>query len=161
CAVPPLVTIFQPTSACSTASNSQCRISAPIPAISLPSTTNGKQSNKQTAISNSIPSVSVTASSDISLPPKSIPTSKPKNKKDTNTLKQEQPKVSKKARVATQKKIKESPSYLTNRPASKEDFLKISKQTQEYTDGPFLSVHPSDEDLMSTESETNSPPSSP
>ncbi|GBL82169.1 hypothetical protein AVEN_252365-1 [Araneus ventricosus] len=95
------------------------------------------------------------------IPTKSIPTNKPKNKKDTNILKQERPKVSKKARVAAQKKIKESPSYLTNRPASKEDFLKISKQTQEYTDGPFLSVHPSDEDLMSTESETISPPSSP
>ncbi|GBO42444.1 hypothetical protein AVEN_76071-1 [Araneus ventricosus] len=130
CAVPPLVTTFQPTSACSTASNSECRTSAPIPATSLPSTTNGTQPNKETATSISIPSVSVTASSDISLPPKSIPTNKPKNKKDTNTLKQEQPKVSKKkkARVAAQKKIKASPSYLTNRPASKEDFLKISKQ---------------------------------
>ncbi|GBL74601.1 hypothetical protein AVEN_159639-1 [Araneus ventricosus] len=104
CAVPPLVTTFQPTSACSTVSNSECRTSAPIPATSLPSTTNGTQPTKQTANSISIPSVSVTASSDISLPPKSIPTNKPKNKKDTNTLKQEQTKVSKKARVAAQKK---------------------------------------------------------
>ncbi|GBM83104.1 hypothetical protein AVEN_73100-1 [Araneus ventricosus] len=39
----------------------------------------------QTATSISIPSGSVTASSDISLPIKSIPTNKPKNKKDTNT----------------------------------------------------------------------------
>ncbi|GBN55120.1 hypothetical protein AVEN_10519-1 [Araneus ventricosus] len=112
----------------------------------------------QTATSISIPSGSVTASSDISLPTKSIPTNKPKNKKDTNTLKQEQPKVSKKARAAALKIIKESPSYITNLPASKE-FLKISKQKQDYSDDPFLSVHPSDEDLMTTESETNSPPS--
>ncbi|GBN35781.1 hypothetical protein AVEN_79533-1 [Araneus ventricosus] len=159
------------------------RAGAPIPANSLPSTTNSPVENTraqtkqisltksasytvspasaQTATSISIPSVSVTASSDISLPTKSIPTNKPKNKKDTNTLKQEQPKVSKKARVAAQKKNKESPSYIANRPASKEDFLKISKQRQEYTDSPFLSVYPSDEDLMSTESETNSLPSSP
>ncbi|GBN26641.1 hypothetical protein AVEN_33390-1 [Araneus ventricosus] len=88
----------------------------------LPTFYNKRNTIKQTASSNSIPSVSVTASSDISLPPKSIPTDKPKNKKDANTLKQEQPKVSKKARVAAQKEIKESPSYLTNRPASKEDF---------------------------------------
>ncbi|GBN80165.1 hypothetical protein AVEN_180797-1 [Araneus ventricosus] len=106
CAVPPLVTTFQPTSACSTASNSECRTSAAIPSSSPHSTTNGTQPNKQTATSISIPSISVTASSDISLPPKSIPTNKPKNKKDTNTLKQEQPKVSKKARVAAQKKSK-------------------------------------------------------
>ncbi|GBO04662.1 hypothetical protein AVEN_44497-1 [Araneus ventricosus] len=84
----------------------QCRTSAPIPAIPLSSTTNGTQPTTQTATSISIPSVSVTASSDISLPTKSIPTNKPKNKKDTNTLKQEQPKVSKKARVAAQKKSK-------------------------------------------------------
>ncbi|GBN45620.1 hypothetical protein AVEN_250972-1 [Araneus ventricosus] len=161
CAVPPLVTTFPPTSACSTASNSECRTSAPIPAISLPSTTNGTQSNKQTASSNSNPSVSVTASSDISVPPKSIPTNKPKNKKDTNTLKQEQPKVSKKARVAAQKKIKESPSYLINRLKFQKKILKISKQKQEYTDESFSFSSSIYEDLMSTESETNSPPSSP
>ncbi|GBM83600.1 hypothetical protein AVEN_200233-1 [Araneus ventricosus] len=119
CAVPPLVTTFQPTSACSTASSSECRTSAPIPTISLPSTTNGTEPTKQTATSISIPSVFVTAFSDISLPTKSIPTNKLKNKKDTNILRQEQPKVSKKASVAAQKKVKGSPSYIANRPASK------------------------------------------
>ncbi|GBO25229.1 hypothetical protein AVEN_124647-1 [Araneus ventricosus] len=56
CTVPPIVTTLQPTSAHSTAGNSERRTSAPVPAIPLPSATNS--SNKSSPSPNAFSSKS-------------------------------------------------------------------------------------------------------
>ncbi|GBN38832.1 hypothetical protein AVEN_265113-1 [Araneus ventricosus] len=84
-----------------------------------------------------------------------------KSKNITNVNRQEQikeTKAAKKARLAALKKKKN----LRNNPTSK-DFLKNpEKETSDLKNvDPLLNIHPSDEDLMSSVSETDSPPPSP
>ncbi|GBN37852.1 hypothetical protein AVEN_16439-1 [Araneus ventricosus] len=85
-----------------------------------------------------------------------------KSKNITNVHRQEQikeTKAAKKARLTALKKKKN----LRNNPTSKEDFLKNpEKETSDLNNvDPLLNIHPSDEDLMSSVSETDSPPPSP
>ncbi|GBN74401.1 hypothetical protein AVEN_30932-1 [Araneus ventricosus] len=85
-----------------------------------------------------------------------------KSKNITNVNRQEQikeTKAAKKARLTALKKKKN----LRNNPTSKEDFLKNpEKETSDLKNvDPLLNIHPSDEDLMSSVSETDSPPPTP
>ncbi|GBO07784.1 hypothetical protein AVEN_269155-1 [Araneus ventricosus] len=85
-----------------------------------------------------------------------------KSKNITNVNRQEQikeTKAAKKARLTASKKKKN----FRNNPTSKEDFFRNpEKETSDLKNvDPLLNIHPSDEDLMSSVSETDSPPPSP
>ncbi|GBM17843.1 hypothetical protein AVEN_27716-1 [Araneus ventricosus] len=84
------------------------------------------------------------------------------SKHTTNVKKPEritETKAAKRARLAALKKKKD----LCGNTISKEDFLKNPQKvtTDIQNIAPLLNIHPSDEDLMSSVSESDSPPPSP
>ncbi|GBO13770.1 hypothetical protein AVEN_242254-1 [Araneus ventricosus] len=86
-----------------------------------------------------------------------------KSKNITNVNRQEQIKETKAAKKAHLTALQKQKKNLRNNPTSKEDFLKNpEKETSDLKNvDPLLNIHPSDEDLMSSVSETDSPPPSP
>ncbi|GBM09866.1 hypothetical protein AVEN_258150-1 [Araneus ventricosus] len=91
---------------------------------------------------------------------KQLKTTDTKNTDNGKTLQRiKESKTAKKARLAALKKNKD----LKNPPFSKGDFLKQSNKSTVETKNvdPLLSIYPSDDDLMSTASETDASSSSP
>ncbi|GBL86168.1 hypothetical protein AVEN_246649-1 [Araneus ventricosus] len=133
----------------------------PIPSMKTILSANSQQLPREP--STSLRTASVVSSLTVKSPPtqkQSINVTKSKNITNVNRPEQiKETKSAKKARLAALKKKKN----LRNNPISKEDFFKnTEKETTDLQNvDSLLNIHPSDEDLMSSVSETDSPPPSP
>ncbi|GBO02894.1 hypothetical protein AVEN_139850-1 [Araneus ventricosus] len=157
CTVPPIVTTLPPTSAHSTAGNSERRTSAPVPAIPLPSATNS--SNKSSPSSNAFSSKS--SSSPFINNSKSHRENKKKIKKSNELDKTRESKLAKRARILAEKREQDA----SKRSPSRKDFLKDSlKEQNNHDDGDdesdsLLKFYPSEDGMSTSEAEDLQPSS--